>query len=74
MTFHSIVREWCRTYKPMLDSVTNGNRQEYLTLEPKEKALEDEKILEAAKHFGIDLTQILAMASVTLAGCRADTN
>ena len=34
------------------------NWQEYLTLEPKEKALEDEKILEAAKHFGIDLTQI----------------
>ena len=31
------------------------NWQEYLTLEPKEKALEDEKILEAAKHFGIDL-------------------
>jgi len=34
------------------------NWLEYLTLEPKEKALEDEKILEAAKHFGIDLTQI----------------
>lgn len=34
------------------------NWKEYLTLEPKEKALEDEKILEAAKHFGIDLTQI----------------
>jgi len=34
------------------------NWQEYLTLEPREKALEDEKILEAAKHFGIDLTQI----------------
>lgn len=31
------------------------NWQEYLTLEPKKKALEDEKILEAAKHFGIDL-------------------
>lgn len=31
------------------------NWQEYLTLEPREKALEDEKILEAAKHFGIDL-------------------
>ena len=30
MTFHSIVREWCRTYKPMLDSVTNGNRRFYL--------------------------------------------
>lgn len=34
------------------------NWQEYLTLEPKEKALQDEKILEAARHFGIDLTQI----------------
>jgi hypothetical protein len=34
------------------------NWQEYLTLEPMEKAMEDEKILEAAKHFGIDLTQI----------------
>ena len=32
------------------------NWKEYLTLEPKEKALEDEKILEAAKHFGIDLS------------------
>ena len=31
------------------------NWQEYLTLEPREKALEDEKILEAAKHFGIDI-------------------
>lgn len=31
------------------------NWQEYLTLEPREKAMEDEKILEAAKHFGIDL-------------------
>lgn len=31
------------------------NWKEYMTLEPKEKALEDEKILEAAKHFGIDL-------------------
>ena len=31
------------------------NWQEYLTLEPRGKALEDEKILEAAKHFGIDL-------------------
>ena len=50
------------------------NWKEYLTLEPREKAMEDEKILEAAKHFGIDLTQILALASVTLAGCRAATN
>ena len=31
------------------------NWKEYLTLEPKEKALEDEKILEAARHFGIDI-------------------
>jgi hypothetical protein len=31
------------------------NWQEYLTLEPMEKAMEDEKILEAAKHFGIDI-------------------
>ena len=31
------------------------NWKEYLTLEPREKALEDEKILEAAKHFGIDI-------------------
>ena len=34
------------------------NWKEYLTLEPREKALEDEKILEAARHFGIDLTKI----------------
>ena len=31
MTFHSIVRQWCRIYKPMLDSATNGNRRFYLT-------------------------------------------
>ncbi|MBQ9645352.1 MAG: hypothetical protein IJV24_03210 [Prevotella sp.] len=31
MTFHSIVRQWCRTYKPMLDNVANGNRRFYLT-------------------------------------------
>ena len=31
MTFHSIVRQWCRIYKPMLDSSTNGNRRFYLT-------------------------------------------
>lgn len=31
MTFHSIVRQWCKIYKPMLDSVTNGNRRFYLT-------------------------------------------
>ena len=31
MTFHSIVRQWCRIYKPMQDSATNGNRRFYLT-------------------------------------------
>lgn len=31
MTFHSIVRQWCKTYKPMLDSATNGNRRFFLT-------------------------------------------
>lgn len=31
MTFHSIVRQWCRAYKPMLDSPKNGNRRFYLT-------------------------------------------
>ena len=31
MTFHSIVRQWCRTYRPMLDSSKNGNRRFYLT-------------------------------------------
>lgn len=31
MTFYSIVRQWCRTYKPMLDSATNGNKRFYLT-------------------------------------------
>lgn len=30
MTFHSIVREWCKTYKPMLDNEKNGNRRFYL--------------------------------------------
>lgn len=31
MTFHSIVRQWCRAYRPILDSATNGNRRFYLT-------------------------------------------
>lgn len=31
MNFHMIVRQWCREYKPMLDSATNGNRRFYLT-------------------------------------------
>jgi len=34
------------------------NWKEYLTLEPKEKALEDEKILEAAKHFDINIEEL----------------
>lgn len=33
------------------------NIREYLTLEPREAALKDEKLVEAAKHFGIDLAQ-----------------
>lgn len=33
----------------------NENFKEYLTLEPKEKAMADQKILEAAKHYGIEL-------------------
>lgn len=31
MTLHSIVRQWCKTYKPMLDSTDNGNRRFFLT-------------------------------------------
>ncbi|MBQ9645354.1 MAG: hypothetical protein IJV24_03220 [Prevotella sp.] len=31
------------------------NIREYLTLEPREAALKDEKLVEAAKHFGIEL-------------------
>lgn len=31
MTFHSIVRRWCKIYKDMLDNETNGNRRFYLT-------------------------------------------
>ena len=34
------------------------NWKEYLTLEPREKALEDEKILEAAKHFDINIEEL----------------
>ena len=34
------------------------NWQEYLTLEPREKAMEDEKILEAAKHFDINIEEL----------------
>ena len=31
MTFHSIVRQWCKIYKPMLDNEDNGNRRFFLT-------------------------------------------
>lgn len=31
MNFHAIVRQWCKTYAPMLDNVSNGNRRFYLT-------------------------------------------
>lgn len=31
MTFHSIVRQWCKIYKPMLDNPENGNKRFYLT-------------------------------------------
>lgn len=31
MTFHSIVRQWCKTYKPMLDNPDKGNKRFYLT-------------------------------------------
>ena len=31
MTFHSIVRQWCRTYRAMLDNPVNGNRRFYMT-------------------------------------------
>ena len=31
MLFHSIVRQWCKIYKPMLDNGNNGNRRFYLT-------------------------------------------
>lgn len=31
MTFHSIVKRWCETYKFMLHSDTNGNKRFYLT-------------------------------------------
>ena len=31
MTFHTIVRQWCKIYKPMLDNEKNGNRRFFLT-------------------------------------------
>ena len=31
MTFHSIVRQWCKIYKEMLDNEAIGNRRFYLT-------------------------------------------
>ena len=34
MTFHSIVSEWCSTYKPMLHNLKNGNRRFYLADSP----------------------------------------
>lgn len=31
MTFHTIVRQWCKMYKPMLDDPETENRRFYLT-------------------------------------------
>lgn len=45
MTFHSIVRQWCRIYKHMLDSPKNNNRRFYLT-DTKEGLVELAKNLE----------------------------
>jgi hypothetical protein len=50
------------------------NWQEYLTLEPKEKALEDEKILEAAKHFGIDIGGNTAEHEADADGVKKETD
>lgn len=50
------------------------NWLEYLTLEPKEKALEDEKILEAAKHFGIDLSGNTAEHETEADGVKSETD
>lgn len=49
------------------------NWKEYLTLEPKEKALEDEKILEAAKHFGIDIGGNTAEHETDADGVKSET-
>lgn len=50
------------------------NWQEYLTLEPREKALEDEKILEAAKHFGIDIGGNTAEYGTDADGAKKETD
>lgn len=34
MTFHTIVKKWCETYKHMLHSDVNGNKRFYLTDSP----------------------------------------
>lgn len=61
MTFHSIVRQWCRTYKPMLDSATNGNRRFYLT---------DTKdgMVEMVKNFDPKLSPSVIMESAVEGG------
>ena len=50
------------------------NWQEYLTLEPREKALEDEKILEAARHFGIDIGGNTAEHEADADGVKKETD
>ena len=50
------------------------NWLEYLTLEPREKALEDVKILEAAKHFGIDIGGNTAEYGTDANGVKKDTD
>lgn len=44
MLFESIVRHWCKTYHPMLDSVTNGNRRFFF-------ADSMQKVVEMVKNF-----------------------
>lgn len=61
MTFHSIVRQWCRTYKPMLDSATNGNRRFYLT-DTKEG------MVEMVKNFDPKLSPSVIMESAVEGG------
>lgn len=61
MTFHSIVRQWCRTYKHMLDNPVNRNQRFYLTDTR-------EGLVEMAKGITPSLSPIVMMESVVEGG------
>ena len=57
ITFESIVRQWCRTYRPMLDSSVNGNRRFFFTDSK-------ENMIEMAKSWTPEMSPCVVMECV----------